>query len=158
VIKAWRLIHPRFADDVASGEGAQRYGGRWNHKGDAAVYVSGSVSLAALEVLVHWGKSALGIGFLLYPVDIPDSASLVEIAARTLPAHWRTERIPTVTQEIGSKWLHSLRSAVLKVPSVIVPGEANYVLNPLHPGFPIITFRKPETFSFDRRIFAEGKR
>lgn len=120
------------------------------------MYVSGSVSLAALEVLVHWGKSALDVAFVLYRVDIPESVSVSDIAASTLPADWRSERITPVTQDLGSEWLHARRSAVLRVPSAIVPKEANYVLNPLHHDFPAITFGKPERFSFDRRIYAEA--
>jgi len=50
---AWRIVQTHVADRAFTGEGARRYGGRWNSKGYAAVYTSGSISLAILEVLVH---------------------------------------------------------------------------------------------------------
>ena len=50
---AWRIVQTHVADHAFSGEGARRYGGRWNSKGHAVVYTSGSISLAILEILVH---------------------------------------------------------------------------------------------------------
>lgn len=156
MIRAWRLVKARHAKDAFSGEGARLYGGRWNEKGTAVVYVGGSLALAALEQFVHLGPEHARLRFLAFPVDIPEDA--VERADETaLPSNWRAEPPAAETQALGTAWARAGRRAALRVPSVIVPVEHNYVLSPSHPGFGRIRIGAPQPFSFDPRMWKTAR-
>jgi RES domain-containing protein len=152
VTKAWRIVKASRSRDAFSGEGARRYGGRWNHAGTAVVYLADSPALAALEQFVHLGRAHATLSFVAFPVHIPDELIAV-FDPRRLPANWRELPAPPETKEIGTGWVVSASSAVLKIPSVLVPVEHNYVLNPAHPDFDRIEIGKPEPFSFDPRMW-----
>ena len=151
MIRCWRLVKERHAATSFSGMGARLAGGRWNHPGDAVVYVSGALSLAALELFVHLGpRSKTTLGLIGIPVEIPEDVISDQPA---LPRNWRAQPPPTETKTLGSGWLHSGESCVLKVPSVIVPMEFNFVLNPAHPDFTAIEIGEGHPFSFDPRMW-----
>jgi RES domain-containing protein len=142
-LKVWRLTRKRFADRAFDGEGARLYGGRWNHKGVAVVYCAATLSLAALELFVHLEAS-----------EAPDDlVTLVAEDASILPSDWRSYPGPSFLKDLGSTWVRSGRTAVLAVPSVVIPRERNYLLNPAHPDFAKILLREPEPFSFDSRMW-----
>lgn len=136
--------------EAFTGKGSWRNGARWNHKGTPVIYVSEHLSLAVLESLVHFGGHIPQSAFSVFKVEIPEAISIDEVA--NLPADWQNIPFPASTQDIGDTWVHEGRTAVLKVPCVIVPSEFNYVLNPLHPAFKGIRIGKPETFYFDPRL------
>ncbi len=71
---------------------------------------------------------------------------------RRLPKDWSSSPAPTTTQSIGDEWARALVSAVLEVPSAIVPFEKNYLLNPAHADYSKITLSKPSKFAFDERL------
>lgn len=154
MISAWRLVKERHAAAAFSGEGARLTGGRWNREGVPAVYLSEHLSLAALELYVHLTRRALGIGFAAIKVTFPESVSITEIAPTLLPEGWRREPAPDVTKELGTEWIVRGETAVLKVPSALVPQECNYVLNPAHPEFKELIKQRsrPEPFTFDARM------
>ncbi len=112
-ITAWRIFKKKHRASAFAGEGARRFGGRWNSKGVAIIYTSGTVSLAVLEILVH---------------------------------------LETPRLSIGDNWVGSGVSAVLRVPSVIIPSEFNYLLNPVHEDFRRCVWGKPRLFKFDPRL------
>ena len=119
---------------MLSGEGALRYGGRWNSPGRRAVYLGGSLALASLELLVHIRVADVLKAYRKLSVGIP--ADLVRVVDPCdLPAGWARPGLHPVTQEIGDRWLDSLESAVLAVPSAVIIGEVNYIANPTHPDF-----------------------
>jgi RES domain-containing protein len=150
VASGWRIVRDRRAADAFIGEGSKVYGGRWNSPGSAVIYASQYKSLAALETLVHLDPIPLAI-FKAFSFEFPDS--LIEaLSVADLPKDWRAEPVPHATQQLGDTWLAEARSAVLAVPSVIVPEELNYLLNPAHADFPKITVRKPQDFVFDPRL------
>lgn len=152
MLSAWRIVKEKYAPTAFTGEGAALVGGRWNSAGLRAVYVSSSRALAALESLVHLNPPIL-FRYVAIPVSFPES--LVEITApSSLPDDWRESPVPPSTQRFGDQWLRESRSAVLDLPSVIIPGESNFLLNPLHPDFPKVTIGKPEAFAFDPRLFS----
>ncbi len=152
VLTAWRLVKARHADGAFSGEGARRYGGRWNRPGTAVVYLADSLALAALEQFVHLGRAHASMAFVAFRVRIP--ADLVEeLPTRDLPANWRQQPPPRQTMDIGSRWAAGGASAVLRVPSVVVPVEHNYVLNPNHADFARIDIDAPVPFGFDPRMW-----
>jgi RES domain-containing protein len=146
----WRIVPEARAHDAFIGEGAKLYGGRWNSSGVAVVYGSQHKSLAALELLVHRDPRRPN-RFTAFLFQFPES--LVEtLPLRGLPEDWRQEPPPPSAQQIGDAWMRESRSAVLAVPSIVIPEELNYVLNPAHPDFRKITIGKPQDFAFDARL------
>ena len=147
----WRIVKSSRAATAFDGEGARLFGGRWNSPGHAAVYTAENVSLAALELLVHLQESSLLASYSLLPATFP--ASLVQIvAASDLPSGWNSWPPPPALRERGDTWLAAGKSAVLSVPSAVVPAERNYLLNPAHPDFRKVTLGAPQRFAFDPRL------
>jgi RES domain-containing protein len=151
VASAWRIVLEAWAADAFVGEGAKARGGRWNSRGSAVVYTSQYKSLAALETLVHLNP-VLGVEFKAFSCEFSDA--LIEMTSATdLPKDWRRHKpVPSATQRLGDKWLAEARSAVLAVPSVVIPEELNYLLNPAHPDFAKISVKPPHVFVFDPRL------
>ena len=149
-LTAYRLSLRRYADRAFAGDGARRVGGRWNPPGLPAVYTSATLSLAALELLVH----------LSGPQDAPDLVYFrIEFEAKfvvevRLPKQWRKLHLQG-TRALGQEWLERNASPVLQVPSFVVPTENNFVLNPLHPDFRRVKIGKPEQFALDARLFPQ---
>jgi RES domain-containing protein len=146
--QTWRIVKEKHAATAFSGDGARLNGGRWNSVGTSVVYTSGSIALAALESLVHLNPPVI---FKYVAILIEFDRALVEEVA-ALPADWREEPPPLATKEIGDIWIQDARSAVLRLPSVIIPNEPNYLLNPAHPDFKRIFIGRAEPFSFDPRL------
>jgi RES domain-containing protein len=150
MVRAWRIVKAGHAATAFSGDGAARVGGRWNSRGTRLVYASATQSLALLESLVHLNPM-LVFAYVAIPADFPDS--LVEtIKAETLGGDWTHEPPPASTKRIGDRWVRAARSAVLAVPSVIVPAETNYLLNPAHTDYRRIKLGPPLPFALDPRL------
>jgi RES domain-containing protein len=146
----WRMLTSRFADTAFSGEGARLYGGRWNLKGVPMVYTAGSQSLAVLEIMVQ--DEPLRARYVMIPATLPRNLKIERIAADQLPAGWRGLAAREQLQLIGSDWVKSGSSAVLAVPSCVIPAETNYLINPLHPQFARIEPGVPQEFLTDPRL------
>jgi RES domain-containing protein len=147
----WRIVKSARSPSAFDGEGARLFGGRWNSPGLAVVYTAENVSLAALELLVHLQESALLASYSLLPASF--SAALVtSFEASALPPRWNAYPGPARLRELGDAWLSERRSAVLAVPSAVVPAERNYLLNPAHPDFRKVSLGPPQRFAFDRRL------
>lgn len=154
LIEAWRLASPEHGGtvgDMLSGEGARRYGGRWNTPGRRAVYLGGSLALASMELLVHLKAPAVLEAYRKLRVRIP-RALVAAVSECDLPADWAAPRMHPGTQEMGDRWLRSRASAVLRVPSAVVIGEVNYIANPRHPDFGRIDAGTIRGFRFDARV------
>ncbi|HEY5550713.1 MAG TPA: RES family NAD+ phosphorylase [Opitutaceae bacterium] len=147
----WRLCAARFAATAFSGEGARLYGGRWSPTGLSVIYCAESRALALVEVLAGTDDPArlFEQKWVLLPADVPEEC--VEKPAR-VPDNWRSFPYSTETQAFGAEWVHARRSAALRLPSAVVPGEFNYLLHPEHPDFGRVKIGKPEPFSFDPRL------
>lgn len=148
---AWRLLKTKFARDAFSGEGARLYGGRWNSPGTAMVYLGESISLATLEILVHFQATAPLDAYSLIRVDF-DSSCLTEVDVATLPSSWADSPPPVEVQQIGDTWVAGAASLLLRIPSAIVPDEHNILLNPAHSDFTTLRFSNPSPFRFDPRL------
>ncbi|MCW5559672.1 MAG: RES family NAD+ phosphorylase, partial [Verrucomicrobiae bacterium] len=133
MIQAWRMVKPRHVATAFSGEGAAKYGGRWNLPGIPVVYASGSRALAILELRVHLNPP-VPLRHVIFPIQFEESL-LERLSLAALPSDWISQPPAPSTQQLGSVWAASGRSAVIEVPSVLVPGEPNYLLNPVHPDF-----------------------
>lgn len=151
MVSAWRITKRKHARSAFTGEGARLYGGRWNSPGTAIVYTAESRSLAVLEILVHLDSPELLKKYVLFQVEI-DESYIGDIDTRALPRNWRAEPAPSKVQNIGDEWSTNGTSAVLRVPSSLVPGESNFLLNPRHPDFPKLKFSEPIPFQFEGRL------
>jgi RES domain-containing protein len=115
------------------------------------IYTAQSQSLAVLEVLVHLESPELLKRYLLFEVAI-DVSCIGELDFSTLPRNWKADPVPPRVQAIGDEWVASGRSAVLRVPSALVPGESNFLLNPRQPDFGKLRIGKALPFQFDPRF------
>jgi RES domain-containing protein len=149
--KIWRLCKSSYADTAFDGQGAAKYGGRWNSKGVQAVYTSSTLALAALELLPHLGTAPIPQGFVAIPVTVPAGVK-IESLPSPLPKSWRTTPPPSSLAKLGDKWAEEAQTAILEVPSVVVPQEFNYLLNPAHPDYTKLTIGAPESFDYDPRL------
>lgn len=146
-----RIVKVKHAATAFSGEGAKRFGGRWNTPGAAMVYTAGSASLSILEMLVHLHSHELMNRYVLCEVTFDDSL-VTAIDSATLPKNWRRSPPPVSVQHVGDAWLAGAASAILRVPSTIVPAEWNYLLNPAHADFGAIKFGPRPFVRFDPRV------
>jgi RES domain-containing protein len=141
------------ADDL-SGTGAKITGGRWNDSGDPLVYTSETQALTCLETLVHLNAGGLPLNRYLVSVTIPADvwAAARTATAGSLPVGWDADPAGRASILFGTVWIKSLASALLRVPSVIVPDEHNVLINPLHPDSKAITAVKMRKWLYDPRL------
>jgi RES domain-containing protein len=151
-MRVWRLCKRRHA--AFDGEGARLAGGRWNPPGAAVVYASESLSLAALELLVHCDPALLPDDLVAIAAEIPDALGVRRLEEEALPRGWRRHPAPESLRRLGAEWLHECGTAGLSVPSAVVPRERNVLLNPAHPDFRKVRVGAPEAFSLDARLAA----
>jgi RES domain-containing protein len=150
---AFRLLKTRFAHDPLSGEGARLYGGRWNSPGVSVVYLGSSVSLCALDVLVHLQATRPLDAYSLASVEL-DRKHVQLLDRSSLPASWRHSPAPASVQAIGDAWVRSGTSLALEVPSAVIPSESTLVVNTLHPAFASLRLVSVAPFALDPRLFA----
>ncbi len=152
MIRVWRLCKERYAATAFDGEGARRVGGRWNSRGNPVVYTSENLSLSALELLVHLDVVEAPPDFVAIPAGIPEELPVERLEADDLPDDWRRTPGHPELKRLGDTWLHSEATAVLRVPSVVIPTEANFLINPTHEAFDRIAIDEPQPFEFDQRL------
>ena len=150
MLTVWRIVTARFADSAFSGEGARRYGGRWNRKGIPLVYTAGSQSLAMLEMLVQ--DEPLRARYFMIPAEIPGDLPMGRVTPEQLPPDWRAPVALASLHALGTAWATGLTTPLLAVPSAVVPVETNYLLNPLHPDFARIRVGEPRELVTDLRL------
>lgn len=148
---AWRICDARFAATMWQGAGARDYGGRWNSKGVAVAYASESRALAAMEQLVHLIPPQLLERYVASSITL-EQHQIERVDLTLLPPNWRNAVAPPALRRIGDAWAASARSLALAVPSAVVEGETNYLINPLHPDFAPAIKSPPTAFTFDPRL------
>lgn len=150
-ITAWRITRKKYFKEAFSGEGAKRFGGRWNPAGCPMVYAAQHLSLAILELIVHLDEDSDISSFVVIPVSFNDE--LVQVMPKSqLPGNWSGFPISPPTQMVGKNWLEEKISLLLQVPSSVVPGESNFLINPLHPDFSQLEIGSPQPLNIDQRI------
>jgi RES domain-containing protein len=150
-MQVWRIFPGQFRDSAFTGVGGLYAARRWNHLGTAMVYTSTSRALAALEFFVNLDPIEAPDDLLMAEASVPD-ANIETINLDLLSRNWRalnSERC----RDLGSEWARSLRSVALKVPSVVVDGDWNVLLNPKHPQFGKVKIGAAKPFRFDERMF-----
>lgn len=150
-MKVFRIAKKNYINDL-SGEGARLYGGRWNKKGSAVLYTSGSRSLATVEYLVHLPMSIMANDVCIAEIEIPDSGSIQTVEISSLPDLWMSYPSPNDLAEIGDIWKQRSTDLILKVPSAVVKNEWNYLINPEHEDFKTVTINLVEEYVFDNRL------
>jgi RES domain-containing protein len=154
-VSAWRIVKRKLAREAFNGEGARLYGGRWNSPGVSVVYTAQSQSLAALELLVHLENSDVLAEYVVIEARFDDSL-ITRIPKASLPQDWRASPPPASARAIGDTWIAEEPSAVLELPSAIIPAENIYLLNPQHRDFAQIEIGEPQAFEFDLRLMLSG--
>ena len=147
--RGWRLVPLPQEIAAFDGEGARRYGGRWNSAGVPMVYASEHESHAVLEVRVHIAMSGV---YKSFSFDF-DEGLMRTLPVQQLPKDWQREPPPVSLQRLGDQWVKAGDSLILAVPSAIVPNELNLLLNPRHPDFTKIDIHTATDLTLDRRLF-----
>ncbi|MGI3776766.1 MAG: RES family NAD+ phosphorylase [Janthinobacterium lividum] len=151
----WRIATdaPTFEADDMTGAGARLTGGRWNEAGVPVVYASTNRALACLETVVHLNAGGLPLNRYLVEIAIPDAvwAAREEVDAAGLVG-WNARPASRTSIGFGTQWARSGRSPILVVPSVVVPEEANVLVNPLHPLAASLAARKLRLWTYDPRM------
>lgn len=146
----YRFAHHLFADDL-TGTGAKLHGGRWNNIGTNVLYTSGTISLALLEILVNAGSFEALQPFRLIQLTLPDTTIKYQINAKNLKKNWHQDI--SYTQWMGTEILQEKKALIIECPSVIIPQESNFLLNPLHKDYSKIRTKEVSDFHFDERLF-----
>jgi RES domain-containing protein len=114
------------------------------------LYCAATVSLCALEILAN--SAAIPNNTVSISAEIPVDLLVVVLLPDKLPPDWNSPVHPSSTRDLATRWARSNGSVAMMVPSVIVPDESNYLINPLHPDFARIKFSAPKPFVFDPRL------
>lgn len=152
MVTAYRIFKSKHAASWHDGEGAFRYGGRWNSRGTRLLYTSASLSLAALELLVNLNSEELLFSYSYATIEFDESLILPVEKFRKLPTRWNASPPPIEVQQIGHDWAASGISPVLKVPSAAIPMESNYLINIRHEQFASFRLGSLTAFTFDSRL------
>jgi RES domain-containing protein len=147
----WRLFPERFRDSAFTGVGGLYAARRWNHLGTPMVYTATSRALAAMEFFVNLEPNEAPDDMLIAEAAIPDEF-IETLKLKELPRNWRGLNNQHC-RNLGSGWAASLRSLALKVPSAVVEGDWNVLLNPKHPEFAKVAIGTAKPFRFDERLF-----
>jgi RES domain-containing protein len=158
-MRIWRICREPYA--AFSGEGARRFGGRWNSRGVPMVYASTSLALAAIELFVHL-EPGQAPGDLVYTSAIlPEGEPARTLQPAELPPAWWADNAAfgaITPRELGDAWIAARSSLALLVPSVPIRAEWNALLNPLHPRIGELLIDPPQPFVFDARMFQQAQR
>ncbi|NQV02891.1 MAG: RES family NAD+ phosphorylase [Bacteroidia bacterium] len=150
-MNVFRLCKSVYSNDL-SGKGAALFGGRWNSKGVPVIYTSESRSLCFLEAAVHFPLGNSPVDFTLVTISVPDAVSILVVEKTYLQEGWNAAPFHLATREIGDNLLKEMEYPVIKVPSALVPGDYNFLINPLHPEANKITIHSTEPFPIDQRL------
>jgi RES domain-containing protein len=150
-VTVYRICKAENAAGIWTGAGARVFGGRWNSKGVAVVYTAENRSLAAMEQLVHLQSPRALTGYVIASATF-DAEHVRRVETKELPRRWKAPVAPAGLKRLGDDWVTAGKHAVLAVPSAVMPGEWNYLLNPAHSAFAGFGRTKPEAFKYDARL------
>lgn len=153
-IQVWRITDNKYVNNAFSGTGARLWGGRFNSPGTLAVYTSGSLSLALLEILVQTNDRAYLQKKIVFRADIPGELIYTPSPSQ-LPEQWNNIPVTKTSQFYGDQWINEKIHPVLRVPSVVVPQEFNYVIDPQHELFRQIEISNAQPLPLDSRFFEQ---
>jgi RES domain-containing protein len=155
-MRIWRLCREPFASEAFSGEGARRFGGRWNSRGVPMVYASTSLALAVIELFVHLEPGQAPDDLVYLSALLPEGEPARTLKSAELPPAWWADNAAAgaaTTRDLGDARIRARSSLALMVPSVPIRAEWNVLLNPLHPRMGELQIEPPQPFCFDARMF-----
>ena len=126
-----------------------RSAGRWHHAGQPVVYLTESPAGALLEVCVHTSANDVPTDFSMLKIEVSE-VQVQAIQPDELPVGWQSRL--EVTRDFGTAWLQKKETALLRVPSAIVPETANVLLNPAHPDAKKFKITEAFLYPFDVRL------
>ncbi len=147
----FRLSKNIYANDL-TGKGAEIYGGRWNSVGTPLIYTAESRALCAVEIAVNTPLYNIPTDYSIISFQIPDE-TITFVEEKILTINWNILPYSPFTIQMGYLFISEKKSLILKVPSAIIAGDYNYLINPLHPDMVKLKILKIEDFSFDNRLF-----
>jgi RES domain-containing protein len=151
-MELYRITQQEFAEDL-SGNGAKLFGGRWNSEGFFALYTSSSRSLALLETLAHTPAKMLEVKvYHLITLAVPDNLVTQKVAVKNLQNGWDAPDTRPFTKKIGDAFLTDKKYLMMQVPSVMMPEEMNYVINPMHTDMKQVKLVNKRRIDFDKRV------
>ncbi|HBK71085.1 MAG TPA: RES superfamily protein [Flavobacteriaceae bacterium] len=151
-MQVYRISRKKYANEL-SGIGASKSGNRWNSKGTKIIYCADSRALAMAEVSVHLSLATLPKDFVMLEINIPKTIAVQVLSKNELSEDWSVFPHTYKTQQIGDEFIYSKKIGVLKVPSAVVKGDFNYLINPHHKDFKKIKIVDFYDFPFDNRLF-----
>ncbi len=152
-MEVYRISKEKYASKLtASGNAA-----RWNYRGEKVIYTASSRALASLELIVHLSGKQLGTSFKISVIYVPDDLYISTIPRTSMPNEWNGLTAYKATQALGSGWIASEDSCILRVPSSIVIHEYNYIINVHHPDFEKLSIIDIEDHLFDPRLLLKMK-
>jgi RES domain-containing protein len=151
-MRIWRICRARYAAEAFSGDGARRFGGRWNTPGVPMVYASTSLALAAIELFVHLEPNQQPDDLVSIAAKLPKGEPALRLEPEKLPRGWWTDDFEPLRVQ-GDQWIRNAASIAIQVPSAALRVEWNVLVNPLHPKIAQIKIESPQPFHFDARMF-----
>jgi RES domain-containing protein len=151
-MRIWRICRARYAGEAFSGDGARRFGGRWNTPGVPMVYSSSSLALAAIELFVHLEPNQQPDDLVSIAAMLPKGEPALRLELDKLPPGWWSDDFEPV-RAVGDKWVRDAASLAIEVPSAALRVEWNVLVNPLHPKIAQLKIEPPQPFHFDARMF-----
>lgn len=151
-MKVFRLSKVQYSK-ILNGKGAAKFGNRWNSKGIEIIYTAESRALAMAEVAVHLSLATLPKDYVIIEIEIPDDILIKNLSVKILDKNWNANPSNVSTQKLGDEFIDSMENCVMKVPSAVVEGDFNFLINPYHPDFKRINIVEIKNFKFDSRLF-----
>ena len=151
-MRIWRICRAPYAAEAFSGEGARRFGGRWNTRGVPMVYCSSSLALAAIELFVHLEPNLQPTDLVSVAAELPAGEPAKVLKVAELPTEWWTDNYEPL-RELGDRWIREKNSLAMLVPSAPLHSEWNVLVNPLHPRIRELGIEPAVPFIFDARMF-----
>jgi RES domain-containing protein len=150
-MNVWRVFPQHYRETAFTGAGGLYVASRWNHLGIPMVYTATSRALAALEFFVNLDLNMAPHDLLIGEATVPNE--LVEkLDEALLTSNWRElDSLPC--RDLGVAWARSRRSLALLVPTAVVEGDTNLIINPAHVDFARLSIADPKPFHFDPRMF-----
>jgi len=148
-VEVFRISADKYATLLTASGSANR----WNKQKQFVIYTAASRSLASLELVVHRAAIQPAIAYKVMIIYLPDDEALYQqVAINELPKNWRTMSAYPMLQNIGSTWYQEKQSLILKIPSVIIPQEYNYIINTMHTDFSKVKLINVEDYFWDGRL------
>jgi RES domain-containing protein len=157
LIRLYRILRRKYAQNPFDGEGAYLYGGRWSSPGVRLSYASEHQSLAMLEYFIHIDKDDPPTDLVLAVAEAPGEISAKKVEVNQLPKSWQEAVAPPELTQFGDEFAQSGRDCLLFVPSVLAPNENNCLINPAHAEFRNLVIRSLEPLAYDVRMFTKRR-